>query len=135
MSTPPVKFPKPNRSSGKPPVRKSDGNGSAPGPASEQNWRGLVLLSLTILFVVALFYSLRYPSLVQQEISQAQLFDLIKAGKVETIVNEPDPSTGLRMFTGFYKRPVSNLPNAPEEKAAFKVNVDLQLDQYLGPGR
>src|SRR5260221_14619782 len=112
MSTPPVKFPKPNRSSGKPPVRKSDGNGSAPGPASEQNWRGLVLLSLTILFVVGLFSSLRYPTLVQQEISQAQLSDLIKAGKVETIVIQPDPSPRPRMFTGFYTRPFTARPTA-----------------------
>jgi len=127
MPPPPVKFPKPNRSSGKPPVRKGDGNGSAPGPGSEQNWRGLILLTLTVLSMCALYSVLTHPVMAQQEMTQAQLFDLIKAGKVTSIVNEPDPATGIRMFTGTYKKPVSAAPGAPEGDAAFKVNVDLAV--------
>ena len=91
MPTPPVKFPKPNRSPGKPPVRKNDGNGSAPGPGSDQNWRGLILIFLTVLSMFALYYALKFPGIAQQEMTQAQLFQLIKDGRVTTIVNEPDP--------------------------------------------
>jgi len=133
MPTPPVKFPKPKRSSGKPPVRKSDGNSPTPssGPANEQNWRGLLLLSLTLALLFSLFYVLKYPGMVQEEITQTRLFELIHQGKVDTIVNEPDPSTGLRMLTGTYKRPISNAPNAPETEGAFKVPVDLALNPYL----
>ncbi len=62
MSTPPVKFPKPNRSTGKPPVRKNDANGTGgPGPGSDQNWRGLILLFLTVLSMLALYYALIHP--------------------------------------------------------------------------
>jgi cell division protease FtsH len=132
MPTPPVKFPKPNRSSGKPPVRKSDGNGSSSGPGSDQNWRGIVLLFLTVLSMLALYYALIHPGVAQQEMTQAQLFDLIKAGKVTTLVNEPDPSTGIRTLTGTYKKPISAVPGAPDTgEGAFKVPVDLQLNPYL----
>jgi len=132
MPNPPVKFPKPKRNSGKPPVRQSDGNGSAPGPANEQNWRGLFFFSLTLLAVISLIYVLRSPGLVPEEITQTQLFDLIKANKVDSIVNEPDPSTGTRMLTGTYKRPLSNVPNSQSALVNFKVPVDLQLNPYLG---
>ena len=78
MPTPPVKFPKPNRSSGKPPVRKSDGNGngSTPGPGSDQNWRGLILLTLTVLMMCALWSVVTHPGIAQEQMTQAQLFDL-----------------------------------------------------------
>ncbi|MEI9997886.1 MAG: hypothetical protein WDO13_01290 [Verrucomicrobiota bacterium] len=131
MPTPPVKFPKPNRSTGKPPVRKSDGNGSNPGPAGDQNWRGITLLSLTVLSMLALYYALIHPGIAQQEITKAQLFDYIKEGRVTSIVNEPDPSSGVRTLTGTYKKPVSSTPGASEVEAGFKVPVDLQLDPNL----
>ena len=135
MPTPPVKFPKPNRNPSKPPVRKSDGNGNGnggnQGGGTEQNWRGLLLLSLTFLAVFAFYWVAMHPNLVQQEITETRLFELIKQGKVESIVNEPDPSTGIRMLTGFYKTPSSNAPNAPEVDAAFKVPVDLSLNPSL----
>jgi cell division protease FtsH len=132
MPTPPVKFPKPNRSPGKPPVRKSDGNGSTPGSGSDQNWRGIVLLFLTVLSMLALYYALIHPGIAQQEMTQAQLFDLIKQGRVTTLINEPDPSTGIRTLTGTYKKPISAAPGAPETgEGAFKVPVDLQLNPYL----
>jgi len=132
MPTPPVKFPKPNRSSGKPPVRKNDGNGPTPGPGNEQNWRGIVLLFLTVIMMLALYYALIHPGVAQQEMTQAQLFDLIKQNRVDTIVNEIDPSTGIRTLTGTYRKAVSATPNAPETPdAAFKVPVDVQLDPYI----
>jgi cell division protease FtsH len=128
MPTPPVKFPKPNRSSGKPPVRKSDGNGSAPGPGSDQNWRGLILIFLTVLSMLALYYALIHPGIAQQEMKQADLFQLIKEGRVTSLVNEPDPSTGVRVLTGTYKKAVSAAPGAPDAgEGAFKVPVDLGL--------
>jgi cell division protease FtsH len=127
-----VKFPKPQRNSGKPPVRKTtENNGAAPGPGSEQNWRGLLLLSLTMLAVFAFYYVAMHPSLVQEDMTQARLFELIKQGKVEDIVNEYDPSTGVRILTGKYKKAVSTAPGAQEAPAAFRVPVDLQWDQYL----
>ena len=132
MPTPPVKFPKPNRSSGKPPVRKNDNNGTGSGPGSDSNWRGLVLLSLTLLAMFALYYALRYPGIAQQELTQAQLFDLIKDGRVDTIVNEPDPSTGMRTLTGTYHKlpnAVAGTPQAAE--GSFKVPVDLEWDRWL----
>ena len=132
MSTPPVKFPKSKRSSGKPPVRKGDGNGSAPGPANDQNWRGLFLVSLTLVAVFSLYYVLVHPGMVPEEMTQAELFKQIQAGNVTKIVNEPDPSNGTRLLTGTYKRPLNTTPNAPMTEATFKVPVDLQLDPYLG---
>jgi len=129
MPNPPVKFPKPNRSSGKPPVRKGDGNGTPSGPASDQNWRGLIVLFLTIITFAALYYTVMNPGLVQQEITQTRLFELIKAGQVDSIVNEPDPSTGLRLLTGKYEVP--NGAGGKSVQAAFKVPVDLSLNPYL----
>jgi cell division protease FtsH len=133
MSTPPVKFPKPNRSSGKPPVRKTDGNGTGgPGPGSDQNWRGLILLFLTVLSMLALYYALIHPGVAQQEMSQADLFKMIKEGRVTSIVNEPDPSTGIRTLTGKYIAAPGAVAGSPEATSgAFKVPVDLQLNQYL----
>ncbi len=129
MPTPPVKFPKPNRNPGKPPVRKGDGNGngSGAGPGSEQNWRGLILAVLTVMSLLALYSAFLHPGIAQQEMSQAQLFQLIKDGKVTSIVNEPDPSTGIRLFTGTYKKPANATPGAPDVEAAFKVPVDLAV--------
>jgi len=130
MPTPPVKFPKPNRSSGKPPVRKSDGNGSAPGPGSEQNWRGLILLSVFMICALAFYYvALHQP--LQDDITQDKLFQAIRANKVESIFNEPDPTTNTRVFTGVYKRPSSPASGAPEIEVGFKVPVDLQLNPHL----
>jgi cell division protease FtsH len=132
MPTPPVKFPKPNRPSGKPPVRKGDGNGTGPGPSNEQNWRGIVLLTVTIMLMCVLYYALIHPGVTQQDLTQAQLFDLIKTDKVTKLVNEPDPSTGIRYLTGTYKKPISAAPGAAEvDNGAFKVPVDLALDPYL----
>jgi len=128
MPTPPVKFPKPNRSSGKPPVRKGDGNGSAPGPNGEKNWIGPALLFLTLMAVLAFYYVAFHPMMVQQDMQLSKLFELIKDNKVVTIVNEPDPSTGLRVLTGTYKTPT---PQNADAVTAFKVPVDLSLDQYL----
>jgi len=132
MPTPPVKFPKPNRTPGKPPVRKGDGNGSGPGPGNDQNWRGIILLSVTILLMCVLYYALIHPGVTQQDLTQAQLFDLIKTDKVTKLVNEPDLSTGIRYLTGTYKKPASSAPGAPDTgEGAFKVPVDLQLNPYL----
>jgi cell division protease FtsH len=132
MPTPPVKFPKPNRTSGKPPVRKTDGNGTGPGPGSDQNWRGLVLLFLTLLSILALYWVFVHPGVAQQEMTQTQLFELIKEGRVTSLVNEPDPSTGIRTLTGTYKRPVTAVPGAPDNgEGAFKVPVDLEFNKHL----
>jgi len=131
MPTPPVKFPKPNRSSGKPPVRKNDGNGSGPGPSNDQGWRSILVVSLTILAVIALYYTVKYPNLVQQQMTQDDLIKLIHEGNVTKIVNQPDPTTGLRMLTGTYKKPVSNAPNAAMVDAGFKVPIDLSWDPWL----
>ena len=133
MSTPPVKFPKPNRSPGKPPVRKPDGgNGAGPGPGSEQNWRGLILLFLTVLSMLALYYALIHPGVAQQEMTQAQLFDLIKQNRVTNIINEPDPSTGIRMLTGTYKKQVTTATGTTDAgEGAFKVPVDIEFNKHL----
>src|SRR5271154_5324546 len=105
MSTPPVKFPKPNRNPGKPPVRKNDGNGQGPGTGNDQNWRGVLVVSLMLMVACALYYAIIHPGLAQQEMTLSQLFDQIKAGHVVDIVNEPDPSTGVRTLTGTYSKP------------------------------
>ena len=91
----------------------------------------MLLLFATLVSIVLLYYAVIHPGMVQQDMTQKDLFDLIKAGQVTSIINEPDPSTGVRMLTGTYKRPVSNAPGAPEVEAAFKVPVDLQLNPYL----
>ena len=46
MPTPPVKFPKSKPSSGKPPVRKGDGNLPGPAPTPDQNWKSPLLYTL-----------------------------------------------------------------------------------------
>jgi hypothetical protein len=92
--------------------------------------RGLLLLTLTLLAVFAFYYALKYPAPAQQEMSQQQMFDLIKAGRVLTIVNAPDASTGIRYLMGDY-RPVGTNPSAPNGRAGFKVPVDMQLDPFL----
>jgi cell division protease FtsH len=129
MPTPPVKYPKSRRSSSKPPIRKDEGNGGSPTPANDQNWRGVILLSVTLLVLILLYYAMIHPSMVQEEITQSKLFQLIRAHKVDSIVNEVDPSTNQHVFTGTYRHQV--LPNGPEVEGAFKVPVDLELDHDL----
>jgi cell division protease FtsH len=132
MPTPPVKFPKPNRSSGKPPVRKNEGgNGPTPSPGGEQNWRAIIGLFLTLILICAFYYTLVHPGIASQDMKLSDLFDQIKAGKVETIFTDVDQSTGAQSLIGTYKRPVSSVPNAPEVEATFKVPVNLQFDPYL----
>jgi cell division protease FtsH len=76
----------------------------------------LILLSSPCWRCCALYSALIHPGIAQQEMTQPKLFDLIKAGKVETIVNEPDPSTGMRMFTGTYKKPAAPRPALPNTR-------------------
>jgi cell division protease FtsH len=130
MPTPPVKFPKPSRNSGKPPVRKGDGNGNGPTPApnGEKNWVGPGLIFLTVMAILAFYWVATHPNMVDQKMSLDKLFDLVRQNRVTKIINEPDPSTGLRMFTGTYKNPTANDPNAV---SPFEVPVDLSLNPYL----
>jgi cell division protease FtsH len=128
MPTPPVKYPKPRRNSGKPPVRKGEGNGGAPTPPADQSWRGLLLASLTILMVILLYYAMVHPSVVPEEMTQAKLFQLIHEGKIDSLVDETDPSTNGHVLTGTYKNP---LPNAPNNEGAFKVPIDVEFDRYI----
>ena len=129
MPTPPVKYPKARRSPTKPPVRKDEGNGGFPAPGGEQNWKGMAMVCLLLVGLLFLYYVVVHPNLVQQDITQEQLFNLIKTNKVESIVNEVDPSTNQHALTGTYKKPVT--PNGPEVVAAFRVPIDLQLDPDL----
>ena len=132
MPNPPVKFPKPNRNPGKPPVRKNDGNGAGPGPGSEQNWRGVVGVTLTIMVLIALYYTIMHPSLVQQEITQAELMDSIHQGRVTKIYYEPDATTSSTgLLTGTYQKPASSAANAPLVESSFKVPVDLNFDRNI----
>jgi cell division protease FtsH len=131
MPNPPVKFPKPNRSAGKPPVRKNDGNGNGQGPSNDQNWRSLTLITTAVIAALALYCALKFPGMAQQEITQQQLFDFIAQGRVTSIVDEPDASTGNRYLTGTFNKPISTAPNAPEAVVNFKVPVDLAFDPYL----
>src|SRR5580692_11413152 len=101
MSTPPVKFPKPRRNSGKPPVRKPGGpsnNGNPPPPPAEQNWRGVILFTFIIVAVVLLYYAMIHPAIGEQDLSQKDLFAAIKANKVVDLSEQYDPSTGQRVL-------------------------------------
>ena len=129
MPNPPVKYPKARRSPSKPPVRKDEGNGGFPAPGNDQNWKGMAMVCLLLVGLLFLYYVVVHPNLVQQDISQEQLFNLIKTNKVESVVNEVDPSTNQHSLTGTYKKAVT--PNGPEVTAAFRVPVDLQLDPDL----
>ena len=94
--------------------------------------RGLILLILTLLSIGALYDALIRAPIAQQEMTQAQLFDLIKQGRVTSIINEPDPSTGIRTLTGTYTKAVNTTSEIPGTGVgAFKVPVDLQLSPYL----
>ncbi len=82
--------------------------------------------------MLALYYALIHPGVAQQEMNQSQLFDLIKQGRVTSIVNEPDPSTGIRTLTGTYvSLPGAAAASKDAMSGAFKVPVDLQLNPYL----
>jgi cell division protease FtsH len=131
MPNPPVKFPKPNRNPGKPPVRKGDGNGSGngQGPANDQNWRGLTIFALLVVSLLALYYAVRFPGMAQQEISQTQLFEWIKENHVTELKDEPDASTGNRYLTGTYSKPGPTPTTGTTVN--FRVPVDVQFDQKL----
>jgi hypothetical protein len=113
-------------------IQKSADPGSLPGSGRGPAWRGLILLTLTVLLVGGFFYVMTFPCVAPQEMTQAQLFELIKEDRVTSIVNEPAPSTGIRMLTGTYKKAVNAVPGAPDNgEGAFKVPVDLSLNPYL----
>jgi cell division protease FtsH len=131
MPTPPVKFPKAKPSSGKPPVRKGDGNAPGPAPANEQNWKGIVGL-LTLALAILLFgYVTFHPGTAQEELTKAKLIDLIKHNQVQEINIESDSSADQTLLTGKYTAPPLNAPSAPAVPHNFKVPVNLQFDTYL----
>jgi hypothetical protein len=100
----------------------SAGNATTPPPRRRQNnWTGLLFLTLTILAIDALCYSLTHPRLAPQEITKVQLLDLVKAGQVMFIANEPDPTTGARALTGSYTKPVAGTNG---RAVMFKLNLD-----------
>jgi cell division protease FtsH len=131
MPTPPVKFPKAKPSSGKPPVRKGDGNSPLPVPAGDQNWKGLLLLAMLAVAIFLFCYVTMHPGTVEEEITQAKLFDLIHQGKVQEINIEPDASSGMHELTGKYLAPPLNAPTAAPVVHGFKLPVDLEFDRYL----
>ena len=103
---------------------ESKGNG--------RNWRVPILAGLTVIVICAICYAVISSPGTPREMNQAQLFDLIKQGRVTSIVNEPDPSTGIRTLTGTYKEAVGAIAGAIDSReGAFKVPVDLQLNPYL----
>jgi cell division protease FtsH len=129
MPNPPVKFPKPNRTPGKPPVRKNDGNGNGQGPSNDQNWRGLTIFTLLILSLLALYYAVRFPGMAQAEATQADMFQWIHEGRVTDLKDEPDTTTGNDFITGIYNKPGAT-PNA-NTPVNFRVPVNLRLDTKL----
>jgi cell division protease FtsH len=132
MPTPPVKFPKAKPSSGKPPVRKGvDGNSPVPAPAGEQNWKGFLLLLMLAVAIFLFCYVTIHPGTVQEEITQARLFDLIHQGKVDEINIVPDSSSGMHMLKGKFRAPPLNAPTAPDVVHGFELPVDLEFDRYL----
>ena len=133
MPTPPVKFPKPRRNSGKPPVRKPGGpgnNGNPPPPPAEQNWRGVILFTFIAIAAVLLYYAMVHPALGEQDLSQKDLFAAIKAGKVTELVEQTDPSTLQRVLIGTYKRPVSP-GSATETEVNFRTPIDVEFNPYM----
>jgi cell division protease FtsH len=89
----------------------------------------MLLISLFIVAVILLYYAMIHPTMAQEEMTQQKLFDLIKQNKVDTLVDETDPSTGSRMLTGTYKHAAAG--NIPEGESAFKVPIDVEFDRYL----
>jgi cell division protease FtsH len=134
MPTSPVKFPKPRRNSGKPPVRKNGGannnGGNPPPPPTEQNWRGVILFTFIIVAVVLLYYAMIHPTIGEQDLSQKDLFAAIKAGKVTELVEQTDPSTGQRVLVGTYKHPMS-AGSATEAEINFRTPIDVEFDPYI----
>jgi cell division protease FtsH len=131
MPTPPVKFPKARRNSGKPPVRKGDGSGNgSPATPPDQSWRGMLLMFLLVMVAVVFSWTFIHPALAEEDITQQRLFDLIKQHKVISIVNQVDPSTGLRSLTGTYKR-ATGPDGAKEQEASFKVPIDVEFDRDI----
>ena len=93
---------------------------------------GFILLVMIIALVVGLVYELGFNRDTRENITQSQLFDLIKDGRVVSLVNEPDPNNnGIRTLVGIYRKPANDAPGAPEPRATFKVQVDLLLDPNL----
>ncbi len=71
-------------------------------------------------------WSLKTPT--RETISQVELFDLIKAGRVRNMVNELDPSSGVRHLVGWYTKTADDVSNANASLVAFSVPLDLQFD-------
>jgi cell division protease FtsH len=131
MPTPPVKYPKSKPSSGKPPVRKGDGNAPGPVPAGDQNWKGMALLTLLGLAVLLFCFVTLHPGAADEQITKAKLIDLIKQGSVQEINIESDSSTGMNVLTGKYNAPPANAPAGKDVPHSFKVPVNLEFDRYL----
>lgn len=93
-------------------------------------WRNLILLILVVVGILA-FYSWQSSGPNVETISQAQMFDLIKANRVRSLVNYIDPSSGIHHLTGWYNKPASDASNATATMVAFSVPIDLQFDPRL----
>ena len=130
MPTPPVKFPKAKPSSGKPPVRKGDGNVPGPAPTGDQNWKGFALLSMLGVAVLLFCYVTLHPGTAQEELTKAHLIELIQQDRVKEINIESDSSSGMNMLTGKYQAPAANT-TGPDVSHSFKVPVNLEFDRYL----
>jgi cell division protease FtsH len=130
MPTPPVKYPKTKPSSGKPPVRKGDGNGPTPAPAADQNWKGYTLLGLLAVFALLLWYVTFHPGTAPEDISKAKLLELVKNNQVDNINIESDSSSGMNMLTGVYHT-AATTPGGKALDHNFRVPVNLEFDRYL----
>jgi hypothetical protein len=108
---------------------------SAPSPGKARflrNWpgHGLVILALLLIGAFYFYYPLIYPKAVEQNITQAQLLELVKEGRVTSIVSEPEPYSGLRIWTGTFKEPANSVSGAPGSRVAFQLALNRGAPQF-----
>ena len=106
-------------------------------PASQPAKRSLVLFGLgpilliLFLFSVWAFYNaLLHPRTVVQNLTQAQLLDLVKAGRVSGLVQEPDRYSGVRTWNGTYTVPANSVPGTVTRTVPFYLIVSRGNPQF-----
>jgi ATP-dependent Zn protease len=108
----------------------SDASAATAG-SNKSSWRGVIFLFLFVVALLAVYAYLKHPDKNVETLSQTQLFYLIREGRVQNIVNQQDPSSGMRHLVGWYTKPTDAASNTPAINVSFSVPVDLQFDPHL----
>ena len=133
MPTPEVRYPKPRKNrNARPAAPKGKGPGQT--PPAEPNWRGYLLLALSLALICVFFYyntNNGFHPAATEDLSIPKFKAAVREHRVESVTFIRE-STGTTYFEGKYRHPKSET-DAAEVTSGYHTAIDADWDKDLKP--